>query len=77
MPKPQKYFIEFEKSHNYKDIFPSLNHLKLSYMPNQERWSSQQQDRDGDNRGRRIAGQVIFRHLCSLLIYECPNLAIL
>ncbi|RWR91777.1 putative disease resistance protein RGA3 isoform X1 [Cinnamomum micranthum f. kanehirae] len=70
-----KHIVEFDGSHNYKDLFPSLKYLELWYMPNLEGWSSPQEDGDGDEQGRERDKQVIFKCLSTLKIYDCPKLS--
>ncbi|RWR91943.1 putative disease resistance protein RGA3 isoform X1 [Cinnamomum micranthum f. kanehirae] len=70
-----KYIVEFDESHNYKDLFPSLKDLDLRNIPNLEGWSSPQKDGDGDEQGRERYKQVIFKCLRTLKIHDCPKLA--
>ncbi|RWR91775.1 putative disease resistance protein RGA3 isoform X1 [Cinnamomum micranthum f. kanehirae] len=67
-----KHIVEFDGSHNFKDLFPSLKDLHLRNMPNLEGWSSPQEDGDGDEQER--DKQVIFKCLRTLKIHDCPKL---
>ncbi|KAJ8623719.1 hypothetical protein MRB53_032249 [Persea americana] len=69
-----KYIVEFDGSHNYKGIFPSLRELYLCDMPNLEGWSSLEEDGHGDDQGIERDGQLIHHHLRHLTIYNCPNM---
>ncbi|RWR91732.1 putative disease resistance protein RGA3 isoform X1 [Cinnamomum micranthum f. kanehirae] len=69
-----KYIVDFDGSHNYKDLFPSLKDLHLRNMPNLEGWSSPQEDGDGDELCRERDKQVIFNCLRTLRIDDCPKL---
>ncbi|RWR91774.1 putative disease resistance RPP13-like protein 1 [Cinnamomum micranthum f. kanehirae] len=69
-----KHIVEFDGSHNYKDLFPSLKDLELRNMPNLEGWSSPEEDGDGDEQGRERYNQVIFKCLHALKIQNCPKL---
>ncbi|KAJ8623903.1 hypothetical protein MRB53_032433 [Persea americana] len=69
-----KYIVKFDGSHNNKDIFRSLTQLVLSELLNLERWSSQQENGDGDEQRREADEQVILNCLCRLRIHDCPKL---
>ncbi|KAJ8623881.1 hypothetical protein MRB53_032411 [Persea americana] len=69
-----KHIVEFDGSHNYEDLFPSLKDLRLWNMPHLEGWSSPQEDGDGDAQGRERDKQVIFKCLRTLEIKDCPEL---
>ncbi|XXG85165.1 hypothetical protein AAC387_Pa11g0302 [Persea americana] len=69
-----KYIVQFDGSRNYKDLFPSLNYLDLSNMPNLEGWSSPQEDGDGDEQGRGRDERLVFKCLRTLRIHNCPKL---
>ncbi|KAJ8624231.1 hypothetical protein MRB53_032761 [Persea americana] len=67
-------YIKFDGCHNNKDIFRSLRHLVLHTLSNLERWSSQQENGDGDEQRREEDKQVILGCLCRLRIHDCPKL---
>ncbi|XXG84872.1 hypothetical protein AAC387_Pa11g0086 [Persea americana] len=69
-----KYIVEFDGSHNYKGLFPSLRELYLCDMPNLEGWSSLEEDVHGDDGEIERDEQLIHCHLRHLTIYNCPNM---
>ncbi|RWR91737.1 putative disease resistance protein RGA4 [Cinnamomum micranthum f. kanehirae] len=69
-----KYIVKFDGSHNNKDIFRSLRRLVLKGLSNLERWSSPQENGDGDEQRREEDEQVILGRLSRLDIDDCPNL---